>query len=71
MYKYYKENGDLTEWLDCTKPYLCGDQIKLFLEDIYICDSKDIIELQDNHLYTWENIKHAVKRYEESELKSV
>lgn len=71
MYKFNKENGKLGNWSNCNRPYLGTDQIKSFLEDIYICDSKDIIELQDNHLYTWENIKHAVKRYEESELKSV
>lgn len=71
MYKFNKENGKLGNWSNCNRPYLGTDQIKSFLEDIYICDSEDIISLEDNHLYTWGYIENAVKRYERKELENV
>lgn len=71
MYTYYKENEDFPIWLICHEPYLVGYQIKSFLEDIYICDSEEIMHLEDDRLYTWKLIESSVKLYEEKELENV
>lgn len=48
-----------------------GSNIKSFIEDIYVCDSNDIIHLENNHLYAWGYIENAVRRYERNELENV
>lgn len=71
MYESYKKNENFPQKLDCNEAYLVGNQIKLFLKDIYICDSNKIIYLDDNKTYKWIDIEEEVKKYEKEELKNV
>lgn len=69
-FEEYKKNKDITIRLGDSED-LSGEEMKSFLEDIYICDSEDIIHLEDDRMYTWKSIESSVKLYEEKELENV
>lgn len=69
-FEEYKKNEDLITYLGKNE-HLRGDEIKSFIEDIYICDSEKIIQLEDDKTYSWENIEKELEIYEEKELENV
>lgn len=71
MCEYYRTNENLPQNPYYNEGYLLGNQVKSFLNDIYICDSEDIISLDDENIYTWDDIENKVREYEAEELKNV
>lgn len=71
MFKDYKNSEEFTVWLGYNEPYMIGEDVKEFLEDIYICDSEEIIHLEDEVYYRWSDIEKDVREYEKRELEKV